>query len=69
MFVYYVYMPATQRGKKKVLDPLEEEIFVSHHPDGCWESKLGSLEEKPVLFNYKATSPPPKTLLRNFNVC
>lgn len=27
-----MYMPATQRGKK-VLDPLEEEIFVSHHPD------------------------------------
>jgi hypothetical protein len=46
----YLKLSGTQRGQARASDALELEIQSWEPPCGCWESNLGPLEERQVLF-------------------
>lgn len=47
-----MYMTGGHRGQKKALDSLGSRVIATCGlPCGCWELKLGPVEDQRVLFN------------------
>ena len=54
--VYISCIPGAYRNQKKVLDPSGTGITNSCElPWGCWELKLGPLEEQPVFLTTESS--------------